>query len=67
MRAGAEVLTTASPDSDFELTVKIPDVALTAADGMITIDTDRTFVPNQRSGSPDKRALGLRIFRFELR
>jgi hypothetical protein len=34
---------------------------------MITIDTNETFVPNERSGSPDRRTLGLRIFRFEIR
>jgi hypothetical protein len=29
---------------------------------MVTIETDRTFVPNERSASPDRRTLGLRIF-----
>ena len=40
---------------------------MAAADGMVTIETDKTFVPYQRSGSPDKRILGLRIFKFEVR
>ena len=62
IRAGTQVLTTAQPSQDFEITVKIPSTALAASDGMVTIATDQTFVPNERSGSPDRRTLGLRIF-----
>ena len=67
VRAGAHVLATAAPSADFEIAMKVPAAALQAADGMITIETDKTFVPSQRSGSPDKRTLGLRIFRFDVR
>jgi hypothetical protein len=67
VRAGNQVLATASPRSDFHLDVKIPAAALQAADSMVTIETSETFVPNQRSGSADKRALGLRIFAFDVR
>jgi hypothetical protein len=67
IRAGNQVLATATPSTDFDLTVKVPAAVLAAADGMIAIETDKTFVPNQRSGSPDKRTLGLRIFKFEVR
>ena len=67
MRAGNQVLATAEPSADFELIVKVPAAALAAADGMVTIETDQTFVPHERSGSPDRRTLGLRIFRFEVR
>ena len=66
IRAGNQVLATATPSSDFEMTVQVPAPVLAAADGMITIETDKTFVPNERSGSPDKRRLGLRIFKFEV-
>ncbi len=66
VRAGNQVLATAQPSSDFNLTVKVPAAALAAADGMITIETDRTFVPNERSGSPDRRTLGLRIFEMKV-
>ena len=66
VRAGSQVLATAQPSSDFNLTVKVPAAALAAADGMITIETDRTFVPNERSGSPDRRTLGLRIFEMKV-
>ncbi|HEV3216004.1 MAG TPA: DUF2723 domain-containing protein [Vicinamibacterales bacterium] len=66
IRAGSQVLATATPSTDFELAARIPAATLAAADGMVTIETDRTFVPYQRSGSPDKRTLGLRIFKFEV-
>ena len=67
IRAGNQILATATPAADFELTVKVPAAALDAADQTVTIETDKTFVPNERSGSPDKRRLGLRIFKFEIR
>jgi hypothetical protein len=67
IRAGNQVLATATPSADFELTVRVPAPALAAADGMIAIETDKTFVPNERSGSPDKRRLGLRILKFDVR
>jgi hypothetical protein len=66
IRAGNQVLATATPSSDFELSAWVPAATLAAADGMVTIETDKTFVPYQRSGSPDKRTLGLRIFKFEV-
>jgi MFS family permease len=67
VRAGQQVFARASPTTDFELQAKIPAAALAAADGMITIETDRTFVPSERSESGDRRTLGLRIFTFEIR
>jgi hypothetical protein len=66
IRAGNQVLAAAQPSSDFELNVKVPAAALAASDGMLTIETDQSFVPHERSGSPDRRTLGLRIFRFEM-
>ena len=57
-----QVLATADPASDFSLRVAVPAAALAASDGVITIETDKTFVPHDRSGSPDRRTLGLRIF-----
>jgi hypothetical protein len=67
VRAGNQVLATASPTSDFELEVKVPAAVLQAADGTVTIETNATFVPHERSGTADKRTLGLRIFRFDVR
>ncbi len=67
VRAGHHVLATAEPSADFEWTVKVAAAVLAAADGMVTIETDRTFVPHDRSGSLDRRTLGLRIFSFDVR
>jgi hypothetical protein len=68
IRAGTQVLATAQPSSDFDMSVKIPAAALAASDGMLTIETDQSFVPHERSSSsPDRRTLGLRIFKFEIR
>jgi hypothetical protein len=67
VRAGSQVLATASPTDDFELKILIPATALAQSDGQLLIETDKTFVPHERSGSPDMRRLGLRIFRFDVR
>jgi hypothetical protein len=67
VRAGSQVLTTVSPAEDFSFDVKIPAGVLEAADGMVIIETNQTFVPSERSGSADKRTLGLRIFQFDVR
>ncbi len=67
IRAGTQVLATAQPSSDFTLNVKVPAAALAASDGMLTIETDQSFVPHERTGSPDRRTLGLRIFDLEIR
>lgn len=66
IRAGSQVLATATPSSDFELTVKVPASALAASDGLLTIETDQSFVPHDRTGSPDRRTLGLRIFGLKI-
>jgi hypothetical protein len=39
----------------------VPGDALAASGGMLTIETDKTFVPAERDGVPDSRRLGLRI------
>lgn len=67
IRAGSQVLATATPSSDFELKVQVPSAALAASDGMLTIETDQSFVPHERSGSADRRTLGLRIFEMQIR
>ena len=67
VRAGTQVLAAENPAADFEMVVKIPAAALAAADGTITVETDKTFVPHDRTGVADRRTLGLRLFRFEIR
>ena len=67
VRAGDQILARAEPAADFSLSVKVPAAALASAGGMVTLETDETFVPHDRSGSPDRRTLGLRIFEFSVR
>jgi hypothetical protein len=67
VRAGSQVLAKESPSDDFQFEITVPAKALEAADGNLTIETNETFVPHERTNSPDKRTLGLRIFTFEIR
>ena len=39
----------------------VPGAALASSGGMLTIATDKTFVPSERDGGADNRRLGLRI------
>lgn len=51
-----------SPSADFSERITIPARALSASGGIVTIDTDLWFSPAERSGSPDKRRLALRVY-----
>jgi hypothetical protein len=55
-----------SPDSDFEHSVVVPADVLGPGLATITISTDLTFVPAERGSSPDRRQLGLRLYRVEV-
>lgn len=56
-----------SPASDFVQHVVVPAGALEACGGRVTVLTDTTFVPDERTGNGDRRRLGLRIFEASLR
>jgi hypothetical protein len=60
--AGERELAAAAIAESRELSVEVPADALHASAGAITITTDKTFVPAERSSSPDPRRLGLRVF-----
>lgn len=60
--AGRRSFAEATPDSDFVLEASIPLDVLQAADGIVTLETDRVFVPAEQGGPPDRRHLGLRVF-----
>jgi hypothetical protein len=63
LRAGGQTLATMTPEDDFELTARVPAAALQASGGILTLATDRVFVPaDVRRGSNDRRRLGLRIY-----
>jgi hypothetical protein len=60
--AGSEVLARFAPAGDFDRIVVVPVAALDRAGGRVTVETSRVFVPAERSSSPDRRPLGLRIW-----
>jgi len=66
VRAGDRVLAQQDLSTDFELNVHVPSAALDAARDRLILEADETFVPADRSTSPDRRRLGLRIWKFEM-
>jgi hypothetical protein len=44
-----------------QLVVDVPADAVSAAGGLLTVETDKSFVPAERGGPPDFRRLGLRV------
>jgi len=65
VRAGLRELGSFVPDADFVWTISVPDSALRASEGRVTIESDQWFVPDEQSGNGDRRRLALRIFRVE--
>ena len=62
IRVGRRELLRARLTDDFTLTTRIPHDVLAAAGGRVTVETDQTFVPAERSQSADRRRLGLRVW-----
>jgi hypothetical protein len=60
--AGDRVLSELRPLSDFDAEVSVPADALAAANGRITITSDRAYVAGEREGTGDRRRLAVRVF-----
>jgi hypothetical protein len=60
--AGGQTLATFRPSDDFAQRVVVPPDALAASNGIVMIETDRTYLPGAAEGTADPRRLGLRIF-----
>jgi hypothetical protein len=60
--AGEREIAVFHPDADFEWTVKVPADAMKAAQGALTIETDRVYLPGKVERTSDTRRLGLRLF-----
>lgn len=56
-----------SPASDFAQEIVLPADALASAYGRVVIESDKWFVPADRSGAPDRRHLALKIYAFGVR
>jgi hypothetical protein len=64
--AGGRELAAAALSESREWRFDVPADALRAGNGTITIETDRTFSPAERSGAADQRRLGLRVFSIQV-
>ena len=62
MRAGSREIAVFPVRTSQDLAFDVPADALAAAAGLLTIETDKTFVAAERDGSADFRRLGLRVF-----
>jgi hypothetical protein len=67
LRAGNAVVEQRTADADFQWEVAVRPEMLRASGGVLTLTTDQTFVPHERSGNGDRRKLGLRVYEFSLR
>jgi hypothetical protein len=67
LRAGADIVQQWTIDADFTWEVGVAPDVLRAAGGVLTLTTDQTFVPHDRSGNGDRRRLGLRVYEFSVR
>lgn len=61
VRAGEREVASATV-SGGDWTFDVPADALAASNGALTFESNRTFVPAERSGGADHRRLGLRVF-----
>jgi hypothetical protein len=54
------------PSSDFEQNVTLPADLLTAANGRVTLESSKFFVPGGAGGGGDRRQLALKIYRVSV-
>jgi len=54
------------PSADYTLRVPFPAAALEQSGGTVTIETSRSFVPDERTHNGDRRRLGLRVYAVAL-
>jgi hypothetical protein len=66
LRAGDRVLGRLVPSDEFVWSVPVPADALASSQGELTLETDATFVPDERLHNGDRRPLGLRMFEVSL-
>ncbi len=62
VRAGNQVFSRVTVSRDFELRAHVPAGALDRSGGLLTIESDRGFVPDAVLGNGDRRLLALRVF-----
>ncbi|MEP6782428.1 MAG: hypothetical protein ABI983_02095, partial [Acidobacteriota bacterium] len=62
VRAGQREIAVLTIAETRDWTFDVPGDALTASNGEVTIETNKTFVPAERGAAADRRRLGLRVF-----
>jgi hypothetical protein len=67
VRAGRATLDRRSVSSTFSFDVAVTSAELDRAGGLVTLETDQVFVPDERAHNGDKRRLGLRINGLSIR
>lgn len=65
--AGGEEVARWQPAADFTRTITVPARLLQAKPTLVSIETNLVWVPAERSGSLDRRQLGLRLYGVDLR
>jgi hypothetical protein len=66
VRAGRRVLHAFSPTPGFDLAIPLSAETIREAGGMLTIETDRSFVPRDVVGGGDRRRLAVRFFEVQV-
>jgi hypothetical protein len=64
--AGTAELSASTVSASQSWSFDVPADVLAAAGGVVLIETSQTFTPAARGGPPDRRALGLRVFRVSV-
>lgn len=64
--AGGRDVAVFRPSADFDWTITVPAADVAAGSGTIAIETDRVYVPAERTGTADTRRLGLRLFELDV-
>jgi hypothetical protein len=64
--AGGRELAVTTVAASRDWAIDVPADALGASGGIITIETNRTFVPADTGGGADQRRLGLRVFSIHI-
>ena len=64
---GGQELARLVPTEDFRWDVTIPSTLLERASGNVVLESDKSLVPAEREGIPDRRRLAIRVYSFAVK
>ena len=67
VKAGGHEVDRFQVGADFAQTIDVPAALLVGMPSTVTIELDQVFVPAEVENSPDRRKLGLRLYRVDMR